>query len=385
MSASSRPVYPPLVSGILLAGALGAAASRWPSIAAAALISGALAVATVMLIDAPGAAGLSHDPGRRARMARARRRRHRRIRAEGGGDRARRRARRLLQRRTRSPRPRRAAPATSPPPGAGAPLLILVVVYLRHVPFETRPAIGIAALVMAAVFAGMTERLIARRPADLAAPAPAFYASGAVLALAFAIAVGLSARLHPAGAGARRGRRRLGGALRGRSRCCPGSPRCSPALACVALFRHTPLTPDEIGTTPILNGLILRFGAARRRRALRRRDAAAARATAFPPRILQAIGLALAALFVVLEIRHVANGGVIVAGPPGLGEQSALTLAALAFSLGLQRIAGATRSEVYRAASLIAGVARRRADRARAFRHREPALHRRERRRQACS
>ena len=46
----------------------------------------------------------------------------------------------------------------------------------------------------------------------------------------------------------------------------------------------------------------------------------------------------------------------IAAGPPGLGEQSALTLAALAFSLGLQRIARRTRSKVYRAASLIAGV-----------------------------
>ncbi len=33
--------------------------------------------------------------------------------------------------------------------GAAAPLLILAVVYLRHVPFETRPAIGIAALALA--------------------------------------------------------------------------------------------------------------------------------------------------------------------------------------------------------------------------------------------
>ena len=49
---------------------------------------------------------------------------------------------------------------------------------------------------------------------------------------------------------------------------------------------------------------------------------------------MQAIGLALFAFFVVLEIRHAANGGQLDAGVPGLGEQSALTLAALAFSPG---------------------------------------------------
>ncbi len=49
-----NPVYPPLVSGILLAGALGAAASRWPSIAPAALIAGGLAVSTIMLLTRSG-------------------------------------------------------------------------------------------------------------------------------------------------------------------------------------------------------------------------------------------------------------------------------------------------------------------------------------------
>ncbi len=57
-----------------------------------------------------------------------------------------------------------------------------------------------------------------------------------------------------------------------------------------------------------------------------------------------------------LEIRHYANGGVISAGPPGIGEQGALTMAALAFALGLQRIARQTESTIYRAASLVAGI-----------------------------
>ena len=43
----------------------------------------------------------------------------------------------------------------------------------------------------------MTERLIARRPHDDMAPAPALYAAGAVLALSFAAAVGLAVRFIP--------------------------------------------------------------------------------------------------------------------------------------------------------------------------------------------
>src|SRR5699024_8673403 len=44
---SDNPLYPPLVSAIILSGALGAVASRWTPVAAAALIAGALAVGTV--------------------------------------------------------------------------------------------------------------------------------------------------------------------------------------------------------------------------------------------------------------------------------------------------------------------------------------------------
>jgi uncharacterized membrane protein len=72
--------------------------------------------------------------------------------------------------------------------------------------------------------------------------------------------------------------------------------------------------------------------------------------------ILQTIGLVLAAIFVTTEIRHAANGGMIATGPAGLGEQGALTMAAFAFSLGLQRIARRTNNTVYEYASLTAGV-----------------------------
>jgi uncharacterized membrane protein len=348
-----NPVYPPLVSGILVAGALGAVASRWTSAALAALIGGVLAVLTVMLLDPPG--------GRTFPITSIGALEWRVLGDEGlppfalkaaalglvvglgsfsSADRAARRA------------PRTAGFFAAA--GAGAPLLILVVVYLRHVPFETRPAIGMAALVMAGIFAAMAERLVGRRPDDDVAPAPAFYAAGAVFALAFAMAVGLATRFVPLALS-------LGAAgvvwvsLHRPVTALPWLAVVSAALACVALIAGPPLTPEEVGRTPLLNGLILRFGlpAAAVLSAgemLRRaRDG-------LPAGLLQAIGLALAALFVAFEIRHYANDGVLIAGLPGLGEQSALTLAALGFALGLQRIAGRTGSKIYDMGSLVAGI-----------------------------
>ncbi len=348
------PLYPPLVSAILLCGILGAVASRWTPVAAAALIAGVLAAATVMLLAGPEAVGLDtmrigafawtilgdQDLGRFALRSAA-------VALVVGigcflsADRA-----------------AAAAPLTAgmfAASGALAPLAILVVVYLRHVPFETRPAIGIAALIMAAIYAAMTEKLIARRPHDDMAPAPALYAAGAVLALSFAASVGLATRFIPISLS-------LGAAgtvwvgLYRPVRLLAWLAVGVAALAAVAVVFGPPLTMMEIGMTPILNGLILRFGlpalailfAGETLR--RRRDGIEAA-------ILQTIGLVFAALFVAIEIRHWATGGVLSSdSPPGLGEQGALTLAALAFSLGLQKIAGRTKNKVYEVASLIAGI-----------------------------
>jgi uncharacterized membrane protein len=348
-----NPAYPVLVSGILLSGVLGAAATRWTSIAWAAVFGGALAVVTVMLL--PPVA----DPGEEivefgaivwsvlgdeglARFA---------LKAAaiglviGAGS--------FLS----AERAAGNAPFTAglfAAAGAGAPLLILVVTYLRHVPFETRPAIGIAALVMAAVFATITERLIARRPRDDTALAPALYAAGAVLALSFAFSVGLATRFVPLALS-------LGTAgvvwvsLYRPVRALAWLAVVTAALACAAIILGPPFTPEEIGTRPFLNGLVLRLGLPAAAvlfagEMLRRhRDATEAR-------ILQTLGLVIAAVFVAFEIRHYSGGGDLNAGFLRLGEQSAYTLAALAFSLGLQRIARRTESKVYELGSLVLGV-----------------------------
>ena len=350
---SSDSTYPVLVSGIVLSGALGAVAIRWTAAAPAALIGGVVAVATVMLIHVPVPIDLGimrigafewailgdQHLGRFAMSAAA-------VAlvigvgsflsAEGAA--------------TTAPRSAGFLAAS----GAFAPLIIMVIVYLRHVPFETRPAIGIAALILAAIFAGMTERLIAKRPDDDMAPAPALYAAGAVLALSFACSVGLATRFIPLLLS-------LGAAgivwvsLYRPVKLLSWLAVVVAGLACTAIILGPPFTPEELGTRPILNGLILRLGlpaaavlfAGETLR--RKRDGIEAG-------ILQTIGLVLAAVFVTTEIRHAANGGVISTGPTGLGEQGALTMAALAFSLGLQRIARQTSNKVYEFASLTAGV-----------------------------
>jgi uncharacterized membrane protein len=346
-------LYPALVAGIVLSGVLGAVATRWTGVAAAALLAGAVAVITVMLIPAPAALDLGLmrvgdfewqrlDEAGLGRFA---------LKAAAIGfvvgvgcflsaDNA----------ATRAPMSAGYFAGT----GAFAPLLILIVVYMRHTPFETRPAFGIAALAMAAIFATLTERLIVRRPEDAKALAPALYAAGAVLALSFAFAVGLATRFIPIALS-------LGAAgivwvsLYRPVRILSWLAVVVAGLACVAIVFGPPFTPEELGTRPILNGLILRLGLPAAAvifagETLRRhRDGLEAQ-------ILQTLGLVLAAIFVALEIRHFAGNGVISTGPTSLGEQSALTLAALAFALGLQRIAARTKSKVYEVGSLVAGV-----------------------------
>lgn len=351
--AQAAPAYPVIASGVLLAGAFGAIASRWPAAAPAAFLAAAVAVATVMLFQVAGrpldpqtmrlgelewSVLNGEDIGRLAASATAL------SLLVGLGS-------FFSAERAAATAPRTAGYFAGA--GAAAPLLILIVVYLRHSPFETRPLVGAIALALGAAYGAMAERLIARRPGDAQAPGPALYAAGAVLALSFACAVGLATRFIPIALS-------LGVAgivwvgLRRPVRLLPILAVVVAALAWAAIMLGPAFTPEELGTRPILNGLMLRLGvpaaailfAGELQR--RHRDG-------IESALLQTIGLVLAALFVTLEIRHAANSGAIATGPAGIGEQGALTLAMLAFALGLQRISAMTKSGIYNAASLVSG------------------------------
>ncbi len=106
-----------------------------------------------------------------------------------------------------------------------------------------------AALVLAAIFAAMTERLIARRPRDDMAPAPALYAAGAVLSLCFAMSVGLATRFIPLALS-------LGAAgivwvsLQRPVRLLSWLAVVSAGLAAAAIAFGPPFTQEEIGTSP---------------------------------------------------------------------------------------------------------------------------------------
>ncbi|MFZ1816042.1 MAG: DUF2339 domain-containing protein [Rhizobiaceae bacterium] len=230
----------------------------------------------------------------------------------------------------------------------------LVVTYLRVAPFETRLTFGAAGLAAAFGAAVLVDRFNRLDPEDLQAPAPAAYAVTSAATLSFALAVSLDAGLMPIAFCLAA----LGIAWIYTWRPLNVLPKLAIAaavLGSVSLFYPLGVDSAAIGTTPLLNRLVLIAGLP-----------AAALVVAselirragkdFESAILGAFGLALSALFVSLEIRHWFSGGSIAYHGMNLAENATQALAALAFSAGLQRAASATRAAFYANASLIAGV-----------------------------
>jgi len=231
--------------------------------------------------------------------------------------------------------------------------LALVLTYLRVAPFETRPGFGAAGLVLAFACGALVARFSALDPDDRTAPAPAAFAVASVAALCFAIAVSLDSGWMPlAFALATAGiawvwTQRPVSVL-------PWLALAAAVIGTLTLIASLPFDAATIGTTPVLNRLIVLLGLPAAAmiaggELLRRREADMAGSLA------AALGMAVLGLFVALEIRHWINGGTIAGGAPGLGEVGAQTLAALGFSIGLQRIGGTTGGWVYRYAANVAG------------------------------
>ncbi|MEC9343320.1 MAG: DUF2339 domain-containing protein, partial [Pseudomonadota bacterium] len=232
-------------------------------------------------------------------------------------------------------------------------ILALVLAYLRIAPFETRLVFGLAGLLLGLLFAALTESFIRLDPEDNKAPAPAALAVAAVAGLCFAIGVSLDAGWMPLAFALAS----LGIAWIFTSRPVAVLPVLSAVAALAAaitIFASVPFDAESIGTVPLFNKLILLTGLPAAamiaggeilRRAGRDTEGG----------FVTALGLALAGLFVSLEIRHWFNDGVITLQPFTLAESATQTLAALGFAIGLQRIATFSRMPVYRAASEIAG------------------------------
>jgi uncharacterized membrane protein len=130
-------------------------------------------------------------------------------------------------------------------------------------------------------------------------------------------------------------------------------------LAALGLWASAPFPGEVIGTTPFLNRLVIIVGlpsAAVLLGGELLRRAGAERTGS----VVTAIGLALFAFFIALELRHWINDGDIAGGRFRLADMAVQTIAALGFSIGLQRVARFTQAKVYDIASWSsAGSARR--------------------------
>lgn len=231
--------------------------------------------------------------------------------------------------------------------------LAVLISWSRVSPFETRPLFGAIALVLAAGLAGLTAAFDRLRPGDNTAPAPAAYAVGAVALVSLAIALSLSKGWMPIAFALAS----LGIAWIWTLRPVGILPWLSVAAAVLggaALWFSAPFARIEIGTTPFFNGLITLAGlpslaVLAAGELLRRRGAER------PASFVTALGLACLGLFTGLEIRHWLTGGNIATGRFDLAEMAGQTIAALAFAIGLQRVARLTQATIYDKAALAAG------------------------------
>lgn len=230
----------------------------------------------------------------------------------------------------------------------------LVVAYLRVAPFETRPTFGAAGVAIAALLAVATEYFIRQKPDDNTAPAPAAFAVGAIACASFAIAVSvdvgwmpLAFALTACGIAAVYIKRPVA--------TLPWLALVSTGLAGLTLFVNMPLELPDVSETLILNGLIPLVAVPAAALLLGGEILRKANAVKLTEAGLTASGLALAALFVGLEIIHIINNGDLDNSRQSLAETAGHTLAAMGFAIGLQRIANRSGVSIYDRASQIAG------------------------------
>lgn len=229
----------------------------------------------------------------------------------------------------------------------------LAVIYLRIADWQPSASVAFAATLMAAACVTLTELFVRRRPGDFTAPAPAIFATAAIAFLALAMGVVLTHTWLPFGMALTS----AGVAWVYRGRPLKGLPVVAVILAALAfsgLYFNAPFAEDAIGATPFLNLLIvicglpaiaLIFGGEWFRRA----------GAGIWAKLEMAIGLALFALFIALELRHFVTGGTIASGEVGLADMAVQAIAALGFAIGLQIVGGRSGIRFYDRAALVAG------------------------------
>jgi uncharacterized membrane protein len=235
---------------------------------------------------------------------------------------------------------------------AAAGILTLLVGWGRVAAFESRWDFAAAGLGLAALFTAATLRL-AR---DEAADTPAHGVAVAAVAALAALAATLTIALDRAALTVALGLLPPAIAFVWRARPLPVL-RWAAAIAVVAVagrLAWDPAIVTDLAPTPIFNALLLGWGVP----ALGAAYAAwTFRATAddLPRAIVEGAAIAFTGLFALVEIRHWATGGDLLARQIGLVETGLDVAVAFVLSAGAQRVAGKTGSRVFDIGALAIG------------------------------
>jgi uncharacterized membrane protein len=232
-----------------------------------------------------------------------------------------------------------------------APLAMLIALYYRIAALDRSLPFAGLALLLAAIFAIATETLLAREKRPGIGAASAFYATGALAALALALTFALD-----------KGWLTIALALMAPGTAWVADKRPLPwlrwlaALFAVLVTARVGYEPrivgGELGTTPIFNWLLYGYGvpAASFWLAgwlLRRR------ADDLPARMTDSAAILFTVLLAVVEIRHYVSGGDIYRPAAGLTEIALYVNVGLAMTIGLEHVRRRTNNVVHDVGALV--------------------------------
>ncbi len=238
------------------------------------------------------------------------------------------------------------------------PLAALALAYLRLSQGETAPSfaaaagvLALAATILAALFRSQNETT----PAETLKLGLGAYASAAVASLSLGLVFGITGGSLTVGLALAA----LGAAAIARRLDIPALRWCVAGLGAVIAARlawDPAIVGPDLGTTPILNWLLVGYGIPAlcfgiAARLIRLPDSL----PDAPTLVAQALSILLAAFLVFFEIRHALNGGDIFADKTSLVEQGLMAFSALVFAILLTRLDAFHSSPVIRFASLAFG------------------------------
>ena len=232
-----------------------------------------------------------------------------------------------------------------------APLAMLIALYYRIANLDRSLPFAGLALLLAAIFAIATETLLQRDKRPGVAAASAFYATGALAALALALTFALEkgwltvalALMAP------------GAAWVSEKRPLPWLRSLAAIMAALVTARvgwEPRIVGNALGTAPIFNWLLYGYGVPAASFWLaghllrRRRDD-------LPARTVDAAAILFTVLLVVLEIRHYVTGGDIYQTSAGLTEIALYVDTGLAMTIGLEHVRRRTGSIVHNVGACI--------------------------------